>query len=151
MIFDRDPGLGEDDADGFAEFHNLLYGPVPAPTEEESQAMFDETLSSADIDHTARTDLDGLLDSPDDHMTDDHQDAVLDGFDGFDSFDGSDGPSPESGPGSSPEFSSSSDPGFGSGLDSDFDSGSGFVPDSRSDAGFSPGFGPGFEFGGDGA
>lgn len=94
MIFDLDPTSGEDGADEFAEFHDLLFGSLPTPTEQESLAMLDETLSSADIDDLGLSEFDHPLHGTEDHLTTDHQDADLDDVDGSDrpdSFDSSDG------------------------------------------------------------
>lgn len=97
MIFDLDPTSGEDGADEFAEFHDLLFGSLPTPTEQESLAMLDETLSSADIDDLGLSEFDHPLHGTEDHLTTDHQDADLDylddvdGSDRPDSFDSSDG------------------------------------------------------------
>ncbi|WP_214108833.1 hypothetical protein [Acrocarpospora catenulata] len=47
MIFDRNEALEGDDV---GAFHDLLFGDLPVPTAAESQAMFEETMTSDDVE-----------------------------------------------------------------------------------------------------
>jgi hypothetical protein len=93
MIFEHDPVIGDDGEDDFAEFHDLLYGSVPAPTEAESLAMFGETLNWADADDQGidgAVDVDGAagfagsdaFDTGDATDFGGHPDSHMDGHDG---------------------------------------------------------------------
>jgi hypothetical protein len=60
MIFDRNEGADEDDA---TAFYDLLYGPVPAPTPDESLAMFEETMNTTEAEPEALyEDFEGYFD-----------------------------------------------------------------------------------------
>ncbi|GAA1294276.1 hypothetical protein Psi02_41830 [Planotetraspora silvatica] len=61
MIFDRNHDL---DGAELMEFQRLLYDPVLSPTEEESTAMFDETVNSPEDGHFDPVEYDPFASEP---------------------------------------------------------------------------------------